>query len=341
MAKKLNLENMMNTTVGVEIEMTGITREAAARIAAATFGDGCRVWYKGTGYHKWTCTDAMGRDWDFVSDSSIRTTGSSETACELNTPPIIYAEVESMLQPLVRALKAAGAVTGARYQCGCHIHVSGKGHDAKSIRNLCHLFYAKDELIRKALNVTDERVRWCQPIDYRLVSAIKSASNLEALADAWYGTYAPYESRTSHYNESRYHILNLHRFFSTLGTPANTVEVRAFNASLHAGVIRSYILLVLSMNAAALEWSRVSAKKDPIMLCGNEKFAMRTWLNRMGWTGEMFKNPHAHLIKNLSGDAAWRFGKNGDLYRSDEALENGYYNYQRNIEIEGNALPFH
>lgn len=51
------------------------------------------------------------------------------------------------------------------------------------------------------------------------------------------------------------------------------------------------------------------------MKAGNEKFAMRTWLNRMGWTGEMFKNPHALFIKRLQGDAAWRFGKNGDQYR--------------------------
>ena len=175
--------------------------------------------------------------------------------------------------------------------------------------------YSNDALIRKSLGVTWERERWCEPIDQALVDAVKNADTLEKLADAWYSTYAPYQNRNAHYNDSRYHILNLHRYFTTLGTAANTIEIRAFNASLHAGEIRAYVLLVLSMNASALTQKNIRALKNPIMAAGNEKFAMRTWLNRMGWTGEMFKNPHKLFIKRLQGDAAWRFGKSGDLYR--------------------------
>ena len=310
-----NIDLILNTTVGVEVEMTGITRESAARVAATVFGEGCRVWHKGGTYDKWTCTDARGREWDFVYDSSIQPTGGRLTQCEMNTPPITYAEDMETLQKLIRALRAAGAVSGTQYGCGIHVHVSGKGHTAKSVRNFIHLMYSNDELVRKSLGVTWERQRWCEAIDDRLVEAVKNADTLEKLADAWYGTYAPYEDRHAHYNQSRYHILNLHRYFSTLGKNSNTIEVRAFNASLHAGEIRAYILLVLSMNASALTQKNIRALKNPIMKAGNEKFAMRTWLNRMGWTGEIFKNPHALFIKRLQGDAAWRFGKNGDLYR--------------------------
>lgn len=314
MSTRPSVDLIMNTTVGVEIEMTGITREAAARVTASVFNDGGRVWYKGGTYRKWTYTDGRGRDWDFVSDSSIGTTGGPETSCELNTPPITYAEDMGNLQRLIRALRAAGAVSGVEYGCGCHIHVSGKGHTVKSLKNLVNLFYSNDELIRKSLGVTSAREHWCRAIGQDLVDAFKSAETMDKLADAWYGTYAPYEDRNAHYNGSRYHILNLHRYFSTRGKASNTVEVRAFNASLHAGEIRAYILLVLSMNASALTQKNIRALKNPIMRAGNEKFAMRTWLNRMGWTGEMFKNPHALFIKRLQGDAAWRFGKNGDQY---------------------------
>lgn len=310
-----SIDLIMNTTVGVEIEMTGITRESASRVAASVLGNGCRVWHKGGTYDKWTCTDDRGRDWDFVYDSSIQPTGGSTTCCELNTPPITYAEDMENLQNIIRALRSAGAVSGTRYGCGIHVHVSGKGHTAKTVRNFIHLMYSNDELVRKSLGVTDDRFRWCQPIDQRLVDKVKNANTLEKLADAWYDTYSPHEYRNSHYNPSRYHILNLHRYFSTLGTSANTLEIRAFNASLHAGEIRAYVLLVLSMNASALTQKNIRALKNPIMASGNEKFAMRTWLNRMGWTGEMFKNPHKLFIKRLQGDSAWRFGKNGDLYR--------------------------
>lgn len=308
-----NINLTMNTTFGVEIEMTGITREQAARVAATVLGG--RVWHKGGTYDKWTCTDSRGRDWDFVYDSSIQATGGRATCCELNTPPITYAEDMETLQSLIRALRHAGAVSGPQYGCGIHVHVSGKEHTAKTIRNFIHLLYSNDELIRKSLGVTYDRQRWCQPIGADLVDAVKNADTLEKLADAWYGTYAPYSGRDDHYNGSRYHILNLHRYFSTLGRPSNTVEIRAFNASLHAGEIRAYVLLVLAMNASALTQKNIRALKNPIMTAGNEKFAMRTWLNRMGWIGAMYKNPHALFIKRLQGDAAWRFGKSGDLYR--------------------------
>lgn len=309
------IELIMNTTVGVEIEMTGITREGAARVAATVLGNGCRVWHKGGRYDVWTCTDARRRDWDFVYDSSIRSTGGDNMKCELNTPPITYAEDMESLQELIRALRSAGAVSGPEYGFGIHVHVSGKEHNAKTVRNFIHLVYSNDELVRKALGVTPDRFRWCKPIDEELVDAVKNADTLEKLADAWYETYAPYESRDAHYNDSRYHILNLHRYFSTLGESKNTIEIRAFNASLHAGVVRAYVLLVLSMNASALTQKNIRALKNPVMQAGNEKFAMRTWLNRMGWTGEMFKNPHKLFIKRLQGDTAWRFGRNGDLYR--------------------------
>lgn len=316
-----SIDLILNTTVGVEIEMTGITREKASYVAATVLGGTVR--YVGGTYGKYICTDSRGREWAFVSDCSIQAVNGHGTrvdcrgaySCELNTPPITYAEDMDKLQELIRALRSAGAVSGTQYGCGIHVHVSGKGHTAKTVRNFIHLMYSNDELVRKSLGVTIARERWCQPIDQALVDAIKNADTLEKLATAWYGTYAPYQDRNAHYNESRYHILNLHRYFSTLGTAANTIEIRAFNASLHAGEIRAYVLLVLSMNASALTQKNIRALKNPIMAAGNEKFAMRTWLNRMGWTGEMFKNPHKLFIKRLQGDAAWRFGKNGDLYR--------------------------
>lgn len=316
-----SIELIMNTTVGIEVEMTGITRETAAHIAATVLNG--RVSYAGGAYGKWICIDQRGREWSFVSDCSIQAVNErrhrvdcrSAYSCELNTPPITYAEDMDKFQELIRALRSAGAVSGTKYGCGIHVHVSGKGHTAKTVKNFIHLLYSNDDLIRKSLGVTDSRERWCQPIDQGLVYAVKNADTLEKLADAWYGTYAPYQDRNAHYNESRYHILNLHRYFSTLGRSSNTIEIRAFNASLHAGEIRAYVLLVLSMNASALTQKNIRALKNPIMQAGNEKFAMRTWLNRMGWTGEMYKNPHKLFIKRLQGDAAWRFGKNGDLYR--------------------------
>ena len=312
MAKEFNMDYIYNYGFGIEIEMTGITRDKAATVAQALIGGTVR--HIGGTYDEWCLTAPDGRKWKFVYDSSI-IASSRDYKTELNSPVLTYKNDMETLQNLVRALKRAGAVTGPQYGCGIHVHVSAGVHTAQTVKNFCNLIWAQDELVRKSLGVTSGRQRWCEPLTSDFINKLPAVRNLDQLADAWYGTYAPYESRNAHYNQSRYHLLNLHRYFSTLGTAANTIEIRAFNASLHAGVIRSYVAFVLAMNGQALQSKRILSDKNPVMVAGNEKFAMRTWLNRIGFRGDEFKNCREHLNKNLNGDAAWRFGRNGDLYR--------------------------
>ena len=54
---------------GIEIEMTGITRAKAAEVTAGYFGT--RVKYLGTYYDTYAAIDTEGRQWKFMSDSSI------------------------------------------------------------------------------------------------------------------------------------------------------------------------------------------------------------------------------------------------------------------------------
>lgn len=325
MSKAIDTNLINNTTFGVEIETAGIDRQVAARVVAGVFGTG-RVADRSfeCGYGRWSAYDQQGREWAFVKDSSITNGRGSRDefgGCELNTPPLTYAADMDLLQNVIRALRNAGAKSGPEYGCGIHVHVSGAGHTPKSVSNFVSLIYSNFDLIAKSLGVTASRRRWCMDFsdgmmsDIDFVNKFKAAQTFESQADVWYDNFARYSSRTEHYNGSRYHLINLHRFFSTLGRPSNTIEIRAFNATLHAGAVRAYVLLVLSMNASALTQKNIRAEKNPIMVAGNEKFAMRTWLNRMGWTGEIYKNPHKLLLERLSGDSAWRFGKNGDLYR--------------------------
>jgi hypothetical protein len=41
----------------------------------------------------------------------------------------------------------------------------------------------------------------------------------------------------------------------------------------------------------------------------NSRFAMRTWLVRLGFIGEEFETARHILTKNLDGDRAFRFGR--------------------------------
>lgn len=320
-----NHEAMFNRTFGLELEMANIERWKAAEIAAGILrGEVSRT---GGFYDKYIVTDTQGRKWTFMKDGSIR--GTVNGGCELCTPPITYAGDMDTLQELVRALRQAGAVSVPgehSYNCGIHIHLDGKGHTVKTIRNFIHLMYANDEIIRKALEITEERLGWCKPLDSIVgepiisgVKALRHCKTFEEMADLWYGTFSSsYEDRNAHYNNSRYHILNLHRFFSTLGTPENTVEIRAFNGTMHAGLIRAYILLALSMNEYALTMRNVRPVKNTIFQAGNEKNAMKDLLCRFGWIGEVFEQPRKHFYKRLTGCQSERFGLNGNQYGAPE-----------------------
>lgn len=65
-------EAMKTQTIGVEVEMNNITRNAAAKIAAEFFGTGR---YENTAsrnsYYTWSAWDAQGREWKFHYSSSV------------------------------------------------------------------------------------------------------------------------------------------------------------------------------------------------------------------------------------------------------------------------------
>jgi hypothetical protein len=164
-----------------------------------------------------------------------------------------------------------------------------------------NIIASKNDLFYKALQIDPARMRFCKKMDSTLVESMncKKPKTMRDIEEIWYAGYN--SSRNTHYHNSRYHFLNLHSFFNG----NHTVELRGFNSELHAGKIRSYIVLALALNHQALTQRSASSKKNQTE---NEKFAMRTYLNRIGLIGEEFKNCREHLCSHLDGSAAWRFG---------------------------------
>lgn len=298
---------MLTTKFGIEIEMTGITRTEAATVAArflhGTRRDG------GTYYDKKEVVAPDGRVWTFMSDGSItcqrkvngrKTAAGGEYSVELVSPILTYREDIETLQELIRQLRHAGAFVNS--SCGIHIHLDGAQHTARSIRNFINIIASKNDLFYKALEIPESRKRWCKKMDTYLVETMNSKKprTLEQIEEIWYRG-ASYSSRNQHYHNSRYHFLNLHSFFHGNGT----VELRGFNSTLHAGKIRSYIVLSLALNHQALTLTKASSRSPQTE---NEKFAMRTYLNRIGLIGDEFKNCREHLTAKLDGCSAWRFG---------------------------------
>ena len=296
---------MLTTRFGIEIELTGITRAKAAKVAAGFLNGTVRS--LGDYYDTKEVTAPDGRVWKFMYDGSIacqkkeqgrKVYANKDYSVELVSPILSYREDIETVQELVRKLRKAGGFTNN--SCGIHIHLDGATHTPRSIRNFINIIASKNDLFYKALEIAPEPMRYCKKMDDFLVRKMnqRKPQTIAEIERIWYEGYN--QSTNNRYHDSRYHFLNLHSFF----TRHHTVELRGFNATLHAGEIRSYIVLALALNNQALTQKSASAKKPQTE---NEKFAMRTYLNRIGFIGEEFANCRTHLTAHLEGSAAWRF----------------------------------
>ena len=302
---------MKKQTIGVEVEMNSITREKAARLAAEFFGTRRFENTAGrNGYCTWSAWDESGREWKFQKDVSIA--GPDSQKCELVTPILTYADIE-LLQELVRRLRKAGAKSDATRGCGVHIHIGAKGHTPQTLRNLANIMASHESLLTESLALDHYRVgRYCKPVDEDFLREVnrKKPQTMAKLADIWYNSQDEGYGRNNHYNGSRYHMLNLHATFTK-----GTVEFRLFQFDapadgkrngLHAGQLKAYIQLCLALSQMAKEVRTASPKPQQNE---NPKYAMRTWLLRLGFIGEEFATAREVLTRRLAGDASFRHGR--------------------------------
>ena len=305
------IEEMKKQTIGVEVEMNSITRQKAARVAAEFFGTGRYEYTAGrNGYETWSAWDEQGREWKMQKDVSIA--GPDSQKCELVTPILTYGDIET-LQELIRRLRKAGAKSDYTRGCGVHIHIGAKGHTPHTLRNLANIMASHESLLKDALALDEYRVgRYCKPVDENFLKEVnkKKPKTMAKLADIWYTSQGEGYGRGQHYNGSRYHMLNLHATFTK-----GTVEFRLFQFDapaggkmngLHAGQLKSYIQLCLALSQMAKEVRTASPKPQQNE---NPKYAMRTWLLRLGFIGEEFATAREVLTKRLAGDASFRHGR--------------------------------
>lgn len=298
---------MFTKQFGIEIELTGLSRCRAAETAAEYLhGTYAAV---GGYYDAYHVTQPDGRVWKLMYDGSIRCqkkerdhirpVNSRSYSVELVSPILLYREDIATLQGLVRRLRKAGGFTN--YSCGIHIHLDGSDHTPRSIRNFVNIIASHNDLFYKALQIEPQRMRYCKQMDEFLVTQMNKAKpkTFQEIENIWYEGYSG--NRATHYHSSRYHFLNLHSFFHG----HHTVELRGFNGTLHAGKIRAYVVLALALNHQALTQKCARYKKTQEE---NEKFAMRVYLNRIGFIGDEFRNCRHHLYMHLDGNAAWRYG---------------------------------
>lgn len=81
-----------------------------------------------------------------------------------------------------------------------------------------------------------------------------------------------------------------------------------FRAGLASEEVYAFAQFITQLCKTAKTKKRVTAKA-PEGDFENERFTMRVWAIGLGMVGEDFKLARKLLMKNLSGNAAWRYGK--------------------------------
>ena len=295
---------LKNQLFGVEVEMTGITREKAARLVAGVLGT-TPSHPESNCYHTRTIADQAARKWKIMRDSSITPLRNDDTSepldeyrVEFVTPPLNYSDIE-LLQNIIRKLRENGAK--AHSSCGIHIHVDGANHTAVSLRRLVNFMTARQDLIYEALQIGDRESSWCHKLNKTLLDAMKKDKYLtkEKAEEIWYsrandGYCGGIDHQ--HYNSTRYHGVNLHSFFTK-----GTVEFRLFNSTLHAGKIKAYIQFCLAVSAWAITSQEKIVFRSMDGYTPEQKVTiMRNILtHRLGLYGDEFKTCRLHLMTPL------------------------------------------
>lgn len=288
--------------IGIEVEMTGITRRRAAEVIAEYLGSTAN--HEGGGYGTYSVIDNENRKWKLVSDGSIKCQkkvgnrkqlADREYSVELVSPICRYEDIEKV-QEMIRKLREAGAFSNK--SCGIHIHINAAPFEAYQLRNLVNIVAAKEDMIYKALKVDSEREnRYCKKIDKDFLEKLnkQKPKTISGIQSLW---YKGRDGSHQHYHDSRYRCLNLHSVFQK-----GTIEFRAFNGSLHAGKLKAYIQFCMAITAQAHNQRSASPIKT---VSENEKYTFRVWLLRLGMIGDEFKTARKHLLDNLEGNIAWK-----------------------------------
>lgn len=282
-------EKITTRTFGTEIEVEGITRNKAAHAVKEIVGGTIEPFGNGN----YCLTDNQGRKWKMVHDGSLY--GNS---AEVVTPVLTLADLET-LQAIVRNLRNNGAKISER--TGAHVHIGASDLEPQQIANLVKIFYKQEQLIYKACGVLGCRLaHFTRPTDREFVNRISNGKikTDRDLNIAWFGFYNP---NPSHYDHHRYRALNL----NNLWNDKKTVEFRLFNGTVHAGEVKTNILLALTMVNMAKE-AKSASNKQRTFNEGTSKYDLRCFLLRLGMIGAEFKTARFHLAKRLGGSTAWK-----------------------------------
>lgn len=151
------------------------------------------------------------------------------------------------------------------------------GHTGVTLRNLVNMISSKQSLIKKALELEED---------------IVTPEFVEGINDVRIDTIED---------------------FKTAALEIGLEKCPDINFDFEKGTLRfsfinteTAILFAEALNDSAKEFKHSSPKEKQT---DNEKYTFRTWLLRLGFIGDRYKQARKELLKNLGGNSAFRKGK--------------------------------
>jgi hypothetical protein len=286
-------------TFGVEMETTGLSKwDLAQAVRRVTGGVILKSGPPRPGGCDRTVRARDGRTWAVVSDSSISGVLNGEVVT-----PILTWEDAGLLRRVADSLRGAGA--RADRSCGLHVHVGLGGADGRAMANILKLAARMEPYIARAFGIDPRRLdRYCRPADPALLEAVRKArpETRDEMAELWYAQ-APGQSRTLHYNATRYHGLNLHSAWYR-----GTVEYRYFNGTVDGGRVLALSAFCMALTAKGLK-ARGAQSGVRAFTPESARYDWRVFLNYLGLTGPRWAEAKAELMSAFpDGDAAYKTG---------------------------------
>ena len=88
-----------------------------------------------------------------------------------------------------------------------------------------------------------------------------------------------------------------------------------FHRDLTPDEVQTYMSFIANLCAMAKNAKRITATEKPV---GNEKYAFRCFLLRLGFIGSEYKTQRKILLRNLTGSSAFKSGSQKEV--ADDAV---------------------
>lgn len=244
------------------------------------------------------------------TDDQLENTEPTENLAE---EPVAEAEPDDTAEDEPDAEESESEEPPEEVPLDLELAFSTSQHNGVSLRNLVNLIYSRGRLISKAtggyFHVETDLVETLRDdsCTYTVANFIEALKSYEAQCGTAMEGLVITEEKVS---------------FTGFPTASDYDHLTAFGH------------LAILMNQQAISQKRIQAK---YVNDENEKYALRTWLLRLGMNGPDFKETRKILMENLSGHAAFRTDEEAQKFLAREKAKRDALKAAKQAAQEGSA----